>query len=593
MRIRPFSFSFSVLLATLLYGLLLTLAPRILLFEFRQNPQDLETRYQVSLRDIISEPLPREEDPDPGTPANGFASRPGSVRDLLEREHELLSTEDARNASFADVQDVPTRIASDADRERYELDPAPDVLNRVDTRILEINESDARRSLDIARRVVRPSPSTLVPEGVTPSLRSLLDSGERSALRFDEARGESRLFANAPVNPAVEGVPGSPRYEGPEPGPSDPFDVPGVGMAEQSIPGAPGGKTAGALKAASGYEFLDDMLDIRVDTYIPDPNRTGYFRLRFLPKADGKFEILAKDITFVIDASSSIPQRKLDLSVRGLQNAIDTLRDIDRFNVVIFRDAPHLFRPEWVTGTADNRSAAKAFLNGLESRGETDVYKALLPVVQQMPRRGVPGIVYVISDGRPTAGVMDGRTIINGLTADNRTQQSIFGFGGGKTVNEQMIDLLTYRNKGDAVIETNIEVIDKALVHAISRLKDPLLVEIRANYGNVDATQVYPKVLPDLYRDKPVVVYGTFNPKEASDFVLRLTGLTGEKSKEVIFHADLKKADAGDESIARKWAFEKAYDVIGEMTRKGDLPELRAQLQDLRDRFGIRTSYDQ
>src|SRR5690606_383133 len=105
-------------------------------------------------------------------------------------------------------------------------------------------------------------------------------------------------------------------------------------------------------------------LDIQVDTFVPGGSGPAHFRLRILPKADGELDVLAKDITFVIDASSSIPQRKLDLSAKGLQAAIDQLREIDRFNVVVFRDTPNLFRPEWSVATPENRQAARNFLSG-------------------------------------------------------------------------------------------------------------------------------------------------------------------------------------------------------------------------------------
>jgi len=74
---------------------------------------------------------------------------------------------------------------------------------------------------------------------------------------------------------------------------------------------------------------------------------------------------------------------------------------------------------------------------------------------------------------------------------------------------------------------------------------------------------------------------------------MRLTGLAGEKRKEVIFRADLSKASAGDSSIARHWAFAKSYHLIGEISRVGEQPELVGELRELSRQYGVRTSYSE
>ena len=44
--------------------------------------------------------------------------------------------------------------------------------------------------------------------------------------------------------------------------------------------------------------------------------------------------------------------------------------------------------------------------------------------------------------------------------------------------------------------------------------------------------------------------------------------------------------------MARGWAFQKAYHIIGEISRQGELPELLAELKRLSDTYAIRTIYD-
>ena len=141
----------------------------------------------------------------------------------------------------------------------------------------------------------------------------------------------------------------------------------------------------------SPYERMDDVVDIRVATYVDPGTGKGFFQLKIFPVAGGKVEILPKDVTFVVDASNSILQRKLDLTVRGLKACLYQLRPGDRFNVIVFRDNPRSFREGLIPVSEEEIESAIAFLEGMKSGGSTDVYTAVLPVIEGSPRRGCRG----------------------------------------------------------------------------------------------------------------------------------------------------------------------------------------------------------
>ena len=114
------------------------------------------------------------------------------------------------------------------------------------------------------------------------------------------------------------------------------------------------------------------------------------------------------------------------------------------------------------------------------------------------------------------------------------------------------------------------------------------------NIGGISdrGKEVYPKVIPDFFRGRVVTVYGRFDPAKDKEFSMRLSGLAGARKKEVIFRADLRKAGAGDENVARNWAFDKIYHLIGEMCRVGEKPELLNEVRELSRKYKIKTSYD-
>jgi hypothetical protein len=178
------------------------------------------------------------------------------------------------------------------------------------------------------------------------------------------------------------------------------------------------------------------------------------------------------------------------------------------------------------------------------------------------------------------------------LTEKNAERTSIFAFGGGRTVNQYMLDLLAYRNKGESYVTDQIDSIKSDLPDFFGELSDPILVECRTDYGSIDEDSVFPKQIPDFYKGRAVTVYGRFDPRNDREFAMRLTGRAGDRKKEVVFKADLSKAASGNADIAKEWAFRKIYYLIGETCRLGETPQLLEERRALSQKYDIKTSYD-
>lgn len=579
----------SVLATTAAHIAFLLLAEQIPMIRANAALDVLAERFNVQILDE----LPAQEEPAPAEEAvTGLASRPGSIEDLLKAMPDMITPPGGEAPALADIPNLPDRAAAEPLPRQYDLAPEESLLKNLDEKVLAIDKEIARENIEVARRLVRPGPDRLLGESETPRLDIPAGDVMPPPVRFG---GTAPVLMTGSAANAPGAQPGEERP--PQEAlalPKDPAEPkPPEAKIEEKIARAPVDKEAAVLRDKSPYAFMDDLVDIKLDAYVPPDEKEGYFRLRILPKKNAAANVLPKQVTFVVDASSSIQQRKLDVTAKGVDEAIQQLRAEDWFNVVVFRDTPTMFQGSQVHATPENKSAARQFLKKVQSRGETDVYKGILPVVQEEPPPGSPGVVLVVSDGRPTTGMRDARTIINGLTSDNNLRNSIYAFGGGNTVDRYLLDLLAYRNKGEASVVKNIDDIAKGLPQFFERLNDPLLVDLRADYGRVNENKVFPSVLPDFYRDQPVTIYGRFEPKKDKEFFMRLRGQAGEQKKDIVFIKNLQEAESGDRDIPRGWAFQKAYHLIGEISRQGETPELLRQLQELGQKYNIRTSYSE
>lgn len=578
----------SIAVSAAFHGALIAVAPQITVVHPIREADAALRPFRLRIIDVPPPP-PRATAPD-GEP--GLATRPGTVRDLLQREIDRIDPGADELREPAEIPRLAERIASDIPARLSDLTPPDTSFHEgLDARIIEISQDQIREEVQVARRLVRPSPTRLLDEGSTPTLRSALDI-ERESLLLIEAMEAMETAGAGGGGDGEDGQAG----EEPPPRELDPLTPPdpqtGISLrpVEREVARAP--VIREIEQETSDYATMDNVVELELETYEPPDEPLGYFRLRIAPRKDQQMAVLPKDVTFVVDASNSIVQRKLDLTVRTLTDLVQRLRPEDRFNIVVFRDAASGFRDNLTPAVPEEKQAALSFLNGLQSRGETDVYQGIRPVIDTSSREGVPSVVMLLSDGRPTRGIMDGRTIINALTDENAMRNTIFAFGGGRTVNRYLLDLLAYRNKGESHIADGIEQIPGELQRFFGRLEDPLLVDCRADFGRIEEELVFPRDLPDFYRGQAVTVYGRFDPRRDGEFAMRLTGKAGPERRDVIFATDLADAKRGTEEIARNWAFRKIYHLIGEICRLGERPELLAELRQLSAKYNIRTSYD-
>ena len=544
--------------------------------------QDIVQRFHVRM---VEDPPPiiQEEMPDL---TRELSTRPGSIQELLTRQQEELRPSESLIEQEVTVPDMAQRVAAEALPREHALEPDETILRKVDARIIEISRETARQDIQVARRHVRPSPMRILGEDEFPTMRTPGDDMPSELLALDPLgpRGGIRdpdlLGARGPG----EGVPEREEIA------DETADERLAALAAEAI-GREDELAQAAAEAQERYEFLDDLVDIEISTYHRPGDRQGFFRLRIGPQTGQQIDVLPKDVTFVIDASRSIAQNQLNNTVRGLSEALRSLRPEDRFNIVVFRDTATGLESGFVHATPEEKQAALEFIENLRSSGRTDIYSAIGPVVQRQPREGVPGVVFFISDGQPSSGMLDSRAIINAVTEKNTPRNTVLAYGGGSQVNQYLLDLLSFRNKGYSHVSPSWGAIPDELPQFFNTFSDPILVDCNADYGRIAEENVFPKELPDFFKGQGVTVYGRYDPVENKDFAMRLTGVAGDRRKEVIFRADLEEAQTGDESIAREWALRKIYYLIGEMTRVGPQPEIVAELDRLHREYGLQTSY--
>jgi hypothetical protein len=320
-------------MAGVLYVCLLMAAPHIMLINAAAaKPKVLQT-FRVELKDIPARPEEAAKEPEKkaveqaesapqepqqGQPQSGkgsdLASRPGSMAELLTRPDDQSIGAQAFQVASAEIPNIGERVSTEAVPREHDLSYSETGAKHADAKIIEIARDTARLDINVPRRFVRPNPDRIVEPNTFPTLRSEALEPGQIPMEIDRRGisliGQPVTMPEPSKGPGL-GIPGTLVASTPPPEPP-PMPKEVAKVLEKPAAEAPIQKEVKAARAQSDFVFLDDLVDIKINTYRAAGEKLGFFELSIQPKEGGKIEVLPKDITFVIDASRSIIQRKLE-----------------------------------------------------------------------------------------------------------------------------------------------------------------------------------------------------------------------------------------------------------------------------------------
>ena len=103
----------------------------------------------------------------------------------------------------------------------------------------------------------------------------------------------------------------------------------------------------------------------------------------------------------------------------------------------------------------------------------------------------------------------------------------VFSFGIGNSVNRFLLDGIAYAGRGEVDYVTLEKDGSAAAERFHERIQSPVLTDIRIDWGGMNVDEVYPRQLPDLYSDKPILIHGLL--KGALEGTITLNGLTAQE----------------------------------------------------------------
>lgn len=258
-------------------------------------------------------------------------------------------------------------------------------------------------------------------------------------------------------------------------------------------------------------------------------------------------QIPPREYIFVVDVSGSMRGFPLGVSKQLLSDLITPLRPSDRFNVLLFAAGSEVWAEQSRPATEDNVQDALRFIDRRRGGGGTELTKAMHRALDLPGDDGRSRSVIVATDGKVSFEREVFRTIQNGLFSAN-----VFSFGIGSSVNRFLIEGMARAGMGEPFVVTKKAEAASTAERFRRYVSTPALTQIESSFDGFEAYDVTPQHLPDLFAERPVVIFGKW--RGSPDGTITLRGQQGNRSFERTVDVSTATPDTAHSALRALWA---------------------------------------
>lgn len=301
------------------------------------------------------------------------------------------------------------------------------------------------------------------------------------------------------------------------------------------------------------------------------------------PRAPDARLIVPRDYVFVVDVSGSMNGFPLDTTKTLLRDLIGRLRPSDTFNLLLFAGDNRKLADRSLAATPENTRLAIDLLDSQVGAGGTELIPALrealaMPTDPERSRSFV-----VVTDGYVTI-----ESSAYKLVRENLSKANLFAFGIGSAVNRSLIEGLARAGQGEPFVVTDDEAAGQAAQRFRRMIDSPLLKGIHARFEGLDVYDVEPLQLPDLFANRPLVLFGKWKGEPRGE--LRLDAHAAEGPFQVRLPISAGNRTDNNGALAHLWARQRLATLMDQEALDGGF-EFSSQILDLGLKYQLLTPY--
>ncbi len=251
------------------------------------------------------------------------------------------------------------------------------------------------------------------------------------------------------------------------------------------------------------YRLSGDTIQSGILMSKNDGGENYFVALAEPPRRNGKDDIVPRDYVFVVDVSGSMRGFPLNTAKTLLRELIGGLRTTDTFNVLLFSGDNRMLSPQSLPATAENIESALRIIDEEGGGGGTELIPALKTALAQPADERRSRSFIVVTDGYVSV-----EREAYALVRKNLSRANLFAFGIGGAVNRELIEGLARAGQGEPFIVTDAAAAKKEAGRLRTMIEAPLLMHLRYRFDGLDAYDIEPQALPDVFAQRPVILFG-------------------------------------------------------------------------------------
>ncbi|MBP1096912.1 marine proteobacterial sortase target protein [Bradyrhizobium diazoefficiens] len=271
---------------------------------------------------------------------------------------------------------------------------------------------------------------------------------------------------------------------------------------------------------------------------------------------------LPREVVFVIDNSGSMGGTSIVQAKASLLYALGRLQPADRFNVIRFDDTMDVLFPASVPADAAHVGEATSFVSALQARGGTEMVPAMrAALTDKIGDTGMVRQVVFLTDG----AIGNEQQLFETITA-MCGRSRVFMVGIGSAPNTYLMTRASELGRGAFTHIGSVEQVEERMRGLFAKLENPAVTGLSAKFSEATA-DVTPAIIPDVYRDEPLVLAARLDKLAGS---LEIKGRVGDRPWSVTL--PLQNAAEG-KGLSKLWARRKIGDAEVARTMREMTPE--------------------
>jgi Ca-activated chloride channel family protein len=251
--------------------------------------------------------------------------------------------------------------------------------------------------------------------------------------------------------------------------------------------------------------------------------RGGFFTLMLYPPQDlTQLERTPLEMVFVLDSSGSMNGRPIAEAKQAIDRALRQLGPDDTFQMITFSMSASQLGAKPVPATPENVKRGLAYVNQLEGEGGTMMIEGIKAALEFPHDPDRLRFVCFLTDGY----IGNEAEILAAIQARLGATR-IFSFGIGSSVNRYLMEHMAKVGRGAVAYLGPNDSAARIMDDFIERIRHPALTDLKLDWEGAEVTDVFPRILPDVFVGRPVVLTGRFKEKTLGK--ARLSGEAGGK----------------------------------------------------------------